>query len=70
MQGYPEGHRPQQSSSLSPEKSGQGVGGEVQDAGLAQYDMQMHSARLCEQTGLGASSGSCPVRCCEHGRRC
>jgi len=66
VQDYPESHWPQQSYNLSQEKSGQPVS-EVQGDRLAQHDMHMHSARLCEQSGFGASSESCPVRCGNHG---
>jgi hypothetical protein len=64
-QGYPEGHRPQQSYSLSQEEVGQGVSGEVQDyAEVAQWNTQMYPAGLYEvQSGAGASSESDPVRC-------
>jgi len=58
IQGYPEGHWPQQSYSLAQKTSDQHVSGEVQGAGLIRYDMQMHSAGLGEQAGLGASSES------------
>jgi len=62
IQEYPEGDWPQQPYSLSDEMSGQVVSGDVHGAGLAQFEMQMHSAGLSEQTGFGASSESCRVR--------
>ena len=66
--GYPEGDWLQHSYSLSDEKSGQVVSGDVHGAGLAQYEMQMQSAELSEQTGFGTSGESCRVRCGKHGR--
>jgi len=65
MQGYPEGYWPY---SLSQEKSGEDVSGEVQHhAGLAEYDTQMYSAGPYGQNGIGGNSKSCPFRCGRQG---
>ena len=67
MQGYPEGYWPQPPYSLSQEKLGEDVRGEVKHhAGLAeydtQYDIQMYSTGPYEQNGVGGSSKSCPAQ--------
>ena len=74
MPGYPEGYRPQPPYSLSQEKFGDDVSGEVQyHTGLAeyvtQYNTQMYSAGTYEQNGVGGSSKSCPAQCGRHGSR-